>query len=248
MPRTRSRRRLHRSLITEAVPADRPPVTMPSKPPSDLDRAVAAHVATLIPDGAAVQLGLGGLADAVAAELGSRRGLRVRSGLVGDWLLGMAEAGAVDSVVAGMTVGSPELYAFLDDNPIVEFAPGAETAAMVEGPFLAVNSAVEVDLLGQVGAEYVGDRLVGGVGGQVDFLRAAHGCGVGIVALPSVTPSGAGRIVTRVSGPVTTSKSDVDVVVTEHGVADLRACTLAERAARLTAVAHPNHRGALSRA
>ncbi|MCD2197659.1 acetyl-CoA transferase [Actinomycetospora endophytica] len=247
MPRTRSRRRLHRSLVTEAFPADRPPITTGSKPPSELDRAVAGRVAALVPDGAAVQLGLGGLADAVAAELGSRRGLRMRSGLVGDWLPGLAEAGALDSVVAGMTLGGPDLYAFLDDNPIAEFAPGSEITAAVEGPFVAVNSAVEVDLLGQIGAEYVGDRLVGGVGGQVDFLRAAHGRGVGVVALPSVTTTGATRIVPRLADPVTTSKSDVDVVVTEHGVADLRACTVRERAERLIAVAHPDHRAGLTR-
>ncbi len=252
MPRTRSRRRLHTSRITAAIPAARPMVAVPARPPSELDRAVAAQVALLVPDGAVVQLGLGGLADAVAAQLCSRRGLRVRSGLLGTWLVDLAASGALatgpGSVVGGLTLGSPELYAFLDGHPDVEIAPGADIGALDGGPFVAVNSAVEVDLLGQVGAEYVGDRLVGGVGGQVDFSRAAHGHGVAVVALPSVTPKGASRIVARVTGPVTSSKSDVDVVVTEHGVADLRACTVSERAERLVAVAHPDHRTALSRA
>ncbi|MEJ2870448.1 acetyl-CoA hydrolase/transferase C-terminal domain-containing protein [Actinomycetospora sp. OC33-EN08] len=234
MPRTRSRWRLHSSLVTASVVADRPMVTLPFRPPSRTDRAVAANVAALVPDGAVVQLGLGGLADAVAAELASRRRLRVRSGLVGDWLLDLARAGAVDRVVAGMTLGSPELYTFLDDNPLAEFAPCA--AVHVDGPFFAVNSAIEVDLYGQVGAEYAGGRLVGGVGGQVDFFRAAHGSGAAILALPSTTPSGAARIVEQLSGPVTSAASDVDLVVTDRGVADLRGCTVAQRRERLLVV------------
>ncbi|MEJ2890313.1 acetyl-CoA hydrolase/transferase C-terminal domain-containing protein [Actinomycetospora aeridis] len=257
MPRTRSRSRLHRSRITEAVPSRRPLPSAAARPPSATDRAVAAAVVDLVPDHAVIQMGIGGLPDAVASELRGRRGLRVRSGLVGDWLLELAHAGALaegpGTVVAGMALGSPELYAFLDGHDGVEFAPGADAGAVERcAPFVSVNSALEVDLLGQVGAEFIGDRLVGGVGGQADFFRAAHRGGdasAAVVALPSVTPTGASRIVARVSsGVVTSSKSDVDVVVTEWGAADLRACTVSERLERLVAIAHPDHRAALGAA
>lgn len=257
MPRTRSRRRLHRSRITAAIPSTRPLPTSPSRLPTDVERAVAANVASLVPDGAVIQLGLGALADAVAGELHCRRGLRVRSGLVGDWLVGLSRAGALargpGSVVTGMSLGEPELYAFLDGNPDVEFAPGADagliSADPAFSPFISVNSAVEVDLVGQLGAEVAGGRLVGGVGGQVDFFRAAHrggADGAAVVALASTSPRGASRIVPRVcDGVVTSSKSDVDVVVTEWGIADIRACSVSERVERLVAVAHPDHRAAL---
>lgn len=252
MPRTQSDRRLHRSLVTASIPATRPLPTPSPRAPTAVERAVAANAAALIPDDAVIQLGLGGLAEAVAAELHGRRGLRVRSGLVGDWLVGLASAGALADgpgcVTGAMALGGPELYEFLSGNPDVEFAAGAGADADRDEPLFSVNSAVEVDLVGQAGAEFAEGRLVGGVGGQVDFFRAAHRRGSAVVALPSVTPRGATRIVPRVVGPVTSSSTDVDVVVTEYGVADIRACTASERAGRIVEVAHPEHRVRLSHA
>ncbi len=257
MPRTRSSRRLHRSRVTAALHTAAPLAGSPARPPSEVERAVAANIATLVPDGAVLQLGLGSLPDAVGAALRARRGLRVRSGLVGDWLVDLSAAGALAagprSVVANLSLGSPGLYAFLDGAANVEFATNADlTAELADAaltPFVAINSAVEVDLLGQLGAEYAGGRLVGGVGGQVDFFRAAHrgADGAAVVGLAS-TARGVSRIVPQIVGPVTSLKSDVDVVVTEWGIADIRACSMSERVERLIAVAHPDHRAALAAA
>lgn len=249
MPRTRTSRRLHRSLVTAELHSSAPLAGSPARPPNDVERAVAANIATLVPDGGVIQLGLGSLADAVGDALRDRRGLRVRSGLVGDWLVGLDEAGALaagpDAVVANMALGGPALYAFLDGADSVELATNAEVIGELTtrppGPLVAVNAAMQVDLLGQVAAEVAGERLVGGVGGQVDFLRAAHRspAGAAVIGLPG------DRIVARIAGPVTSLKSDVDVVVTEWGVADIRACSVSQRVEQLIAVAHPDHRAAL---
>lgn len=249
MPRTRSARRLRRSRITASL--------NPARPASDVELRVAANVAALIPDGAVIQLGASALAEATAKALWSRRGLRVRSGLVGDWLVGLHEAGAFSghpgSAVTGIALGSPKLYAFLDGADIVEFAPISEqmgpTATAEFSPFFPINSAVEVDLFGQLNSELAGGRYVGAVGGQADFFRAAHRSdgGLAIVALASATPSGESRIVPRFGhGMVTSLKSDVDVVVTEWGIADIGACSMRERMERLAQVAHPDHREALA--
>jgi len=210
----------------------------------------------LVPDGATVQLGVGSLMDAVAKELRSRRGLRVRSGLVGDWLLDLHRAGSLDprpgSVVTGMALGSEKLYRFLDGCDFVEFAPIAEQIDLSDGgacsPFISINSSVEVDLIGQLNSEVAGGRYVGAVGGQSDFFRATHATdgGLAIVALASTTPSGESRIVSNLGdSTVTSGKSDVDLVVTEWGVADILAASMRERVERMTEAADPRHRAAL---
>jgi acyl-CoA hydrolase len=258
MPRTRASRRLHRSQVTAEIESSRPLATDPARPADDVEKRVAANVASIVPDGAVIQLGASALAEAVAAELRVRRGLRVRSGLVGDWLVGLHEAGALDdrpgSVVTGMALGGKALYAFLDGSDVVDFVPTdelIEPTTMAEfSPFVSINSAVEVDLFGQLNSEVAGGRYVGAVGGQVDFFRTAHRSegGIAIVALSSQSPKGASRIVAELSGPLVTSlKSDVDVVVTEWGVADIRACSMSERRERLLEIAHPDHRDSLTR-
>lgn len=257
MPRTRSSRRLHRSKVTAAVVSSRPLAGSPARPANDVELQVAANVASLIPDGAVIQLGASALAEAVAAELQVRRGLRVRSGLVGDWLVGLHESGALDdrpgSIVTGMALGGKELYNFLDGSPLVEFAPIKEQTGPTDtaefSPFVSINSAVEVDLFGQLNSETGGGRYIGAVGGQVDFFRAAQRSddGMALVALASTAVDGTSRIVPELTGGLVTSlKSDVDVVVTEWGVADIRACSMNERIDRLVQVAHPEHRTALA--
>ena len=255
MPATRSALRLHRSQVTASREVSTPLATTHRPVPTDAERLVAAHVRRLVPDGATVQLGIGGLAQAIGSAISARRDLRVRSGLVGDWLLEMARAGALrsshDAVVAGLALGSEELYELLATSEQVRFAPMSgqlrDRDPAWDAPAFSLNSAIEVDLLGQVNAEVAAGRYVGGVGGQVDFLRAARRTRVGgaVVALPSTSPRGASRIVSTLSGPVTSLKSDVDFVVTEWGVADLRSATLSERASRMIAVADPSHREAL---
>jgi len=256
MPRTNSARRLHRSLVTASIPSSGTLAGSPARQPSEAERKAAENVAGFIPSGATIQLGVGALADAVAQAIRGRRGLRVRSGLVGDWLADLGDAGALDdspgSCVTGVALGSERLYAFVNDSEQVRFAPLDEQiapAAIAEcDPFISVNSAIEVDLHGQVNSEVAGGRYVGAVGGQVDFFRAARRArsGLAIVALPATnTADTTSRIVSRLQGPVTTPQSDVDIVVTELGVADLRGTSYRERAERLIDVAAPQHRTVL---
>lgn len=254
VPVTHGPGRVHGSVFAATVTTDRGPTPVPDRPGGEIEARIAAHVAALVPDGAVLQLGVGGLATAVAGALRGHRGLRVHSGLVGDWLVDLDECGALvtgdgpPAVVAGTALGTDRLYRHLDRNPRVEMRPvelvhpPAVTAA-IPG-FVAVNQALQVDLDGQVGAESVAGRYVGAVGGQVDFLRGAamSAGGIGIVALPSVTTRGASRIVERLDGPVTTSATDVGWVVTEHGAVDLRGLSRGERARALRTVADPSHR------
>ncbi|TCP50750.1 acyl-CoA hydrolase [Tamaricihabitans halophyticus] len=255
MPRPNAARRLHSSLVTASISTSRALAGSPARAPSEVERDVAVKVAELVPSGATIQLGVGALAEAIGWELRGHRGLRVRSGLVGDWLVDLQEAGALDaepgSCVVGMAVGTERLYRFLDESDIVYLAPITEQispeAISRDGPLVAINAAIEVDLLGQVNSEAIGDRYVGGIGGQLDFFRAcrASAGGMAIVALAATAPSGTGRIVGQLSGPVTTPKSDIDVVVTEWGAADIRACSLSERAEALARLADPRHRAEL---
>ena len=259
MPRTSSLRRLHRSQVAASVTSSRPLADSPARPATTAELAVAKNVAAFVPAGATIQLGVGALADAIARELHGRRDLRVRSGLVGDWLVDLDEAGALADVpgscVTGMALGTERLYKFLSDSAKVLMAPVDEQLAPAPlaqcDPYVAMNSAIEVDLHGQVSAEVVGGRYVGAVGGQAGFFRAARlaRSGLAIVALAATNADGtASRIVPVVSGPVTTAQSDVDLVITEFGAADLRGTSYRERVERLIAIAAPQHRAALASA
>jgi acyl-CoA hydrolase len=255
MPRTKSSRRLHESLVTATFDVVAPLLGSPARAADETERRLAANVAQFVRDGSTVQLGAGALAEAIAAELIDRRRLRVRSGLVGDWLVDLYEAGSIDSTagscVVSMALGSDRLYRFVDGNEGIEFAPSQDLidhAALARcDHFVAMNSAVEVDLLGQVNSEMVGDRYVGAVGGQVDFFRATRvsRTGTTVVAAPSTTRRGDSRIVAHLNGPVTTLKNDYDVVVTEWGVAEIGSRPLSARIEALIGIAHPDHRDAL---
>lgn len=254
MPVTRNPARLHASRVVVARESDTPLPQSTPETPSELQRQLARHVAALVPDGASLQLGIGALAGAIAGELRTRRGLRLRSGMVGDWVLDLADAGALDTqtpdaCLASLAVGSRPLYQSLSPGGLLGFAPPSALMAPVRGsPLMAINSAIEVDLAGQVNAEWVGTRYVGAVGGQTDYFRAARASdgGLAILALTSLTAHGASRIVAQ-SARVTSAQSDIDVIVTEHGVADIRATTLDERGALIAALAAPRHRGSLRR-
>lgn len=217
-------------------------------------RRIAAHVATLVGDAATVQLGVGALPAVVGAELAARRDLRVCSTLAGDWLLALADAGALaegpDAVVVSEAAGSPALHGYAASGPVrLTTVTEVNRAAASAAGLVAMNSALQVDLTGQVNAEEIDAGYVGGVGGQPDFLRAAQrsegGCSV--VMLGATADRGRRSRVVRAlhDGTVTTPRSAVDVVVTEFGVADLRGRSLDERAAALIAVAAPQHRDAL---
>ena len=253
LPMTRGSGRLHRSRVVVARESDAPLLESPAEEPGDVQRQVARQVATLIPDGATVQLGIGGLAVAVAGALRDRRGLKIRSGMVGDWFLDLLDSGAIDTAtpdacLASLAVGSRHLYASLSREGILGFALPAQLVVPIPGsPFMAINSAIEVDLNGQVNAELVGERYVGAIGGQTDYFRAARRSagGLAILALPATTGREAGSRIVRRCAYVTSAQSDVDVIVTEHGAADIRATTLKNRNILIANIADPRARGAL---
>ncbi len=261
--------------IAHAVEVDYPIAVAAAPRVSEVEQAIARHVADLVDDGACVQVGIGSLASAVVEGLRSHRFLGIHSGMMTAALQQLVELGAVDNsrktIDRGVSVtacvyGDAALYAAAAANPTLRlreprYTHGAGVIASLVG-FVALNSALEVDLLGQVNAEATigGDgrlRQVGGVGGLNDFVRGARAApgGRAIVALPSRQPSrgggngsGAARIVARLSGPATVAAADADIAVTEHGVADLRHASSDERARRLVAIAHPDDRDDLAAA
>jgi acyl-CoA hydrolase len=247
------------------VASDDRVIDMPDPEPSAVERAVAQQVAALIPDRATVQLGVGTLPAAVARALSDHRELGVHSGVVSDALVDLVERGVVTNAhkgrdggrtVTGGLFGTQRLRDFAEQSGAIDMRSAeythdiAVTAALAQ--FHTINSAIEIDLSGQANAEIAGDRYLGAVGGQVDFVRGgvASAGGRSIIAVPSTTPDGRhSRIVASLDGrPVTTPRSDVDVIVTEYGAAQLRGCPLRERARRLIAIAHPDHRESLLRA
>lgn len=241
------------------IGSSRMPAQMPTPALSAQAKSVARRVATLVPDEATLQFGIGALPEAVLAELFDRRDLGIHSGIINDTAVKLIRAGvatgAAKTLDRGMAVGglfgaSAEVFAWAHRNPAVRLRPTAYThdPRVLAGSrqLIAINAAIEVDLTGQVNAEAIGRRYVGAVGGAGDFLTGAHRShgGVPIIALPS-TARGASRIVNQLSGPVSTPRSQPIVVVTEHGVADLRSATLDQRVERMLAIADPAHRGEL---
>lgn len=245
--------------ITASVYVDEPPAEMATPAFDEATLGVAREVAGIVEDGATLQFGIGGLPAACLQALGGHRDLGIHSGIINDAALDLIESGVATGArktlnagvaIGGLLGGTQRLFRFAHRNPRLELRPTRYTHAQAvlaaSYRMTAINAAIEVDISGQVNAETVGSRYVGAVGGAVDFLRganASHG-GVPIVALPS-SAKGRSRIVARLGGPVSTPRSEPVVVVTEHGVADLRGLTLEQRAARLIAIAAPEHRSGL---
>ncbi len=255
--------RLAAAEIDYAVPVSRPPVEVASAAITETDEAIARHAAAYVEDGSVLQIGIGAVPDAFLRLLGDRRDLGVHSGMVGDGLVGLAEAGVITNArkpldrgvsVTGSLIGTRRLHEFAHRNPGIRMCDTSYThdAAVLArlDKLVTVNSALEVDLTGQVNAEQTGDSYLGGTGGQVNFVRAGSRSpgGHAIIALPATARGGTvSRITARLSGPVTTARSEVDVIVTEFGAAELKGQPLAERARRLTAIAHPGFREELER-
>lgn len=243
------------------VRSSRPPLELVHPQAGAAEQAIARHVAGLIEDGATLQFGLGALPEAILAALADRRDLGVHSGAIGDQVAALMRSGVINNAkksidrgvsVAGIMFGSKRLHDFAHRNPQIQFRSSAYThgpgvLAQIER-FTALNSAVEVDLSGQINAEVAAGVYVGAVGGAVDFLRAAHYSkgGLPIVALAS-TAGRHSRIVAKLNGPVSTPRSDAGIIVTEYGIADLRGATLSERTRRMIAIAHPDQREQLER-
>jgi acyl-CoA hydrolase len=217
--------------------------------------AIAARVGALVPDGATVQTGLGKIGVATLAALADHRGLSIHSGMVTEPLIILLDRDAVERVTTGVALGSADLYARVATDPRVRFRPVGETHAISTPAaiprFIAVNSAIEIDLFGQVNAEWMDGRQVSGGGGLIDFLRGAWASdgGVPVVALPASAKGDAlSRIVPRLSCPPSVGRGDPVVIVTEHGVADLRGLSIDARAAALIDIAAPSHRDRLAEA
>lgn len=246
------------SQLVEAVHA---PLSLARTAPGPVEEAIARHVAGLVEDGATLQLGVGNLPEAVLAALQSHRDLGLHTGAVGDGVVRLAEAGVLTNArktrdvgvsVGGVLMGSDTLRRWAHRNAAfhlreTEYTHDPDVLASCH-KLAAINTAVEVDLTGQVNAEVVGGTYVGAVGGAVDFLRGAARSrgGLPIVALQS-TAKGASRIVSTLNGPVSTPRSDAGLIVTDHGIADLRGQPLSRRVRRLIDIAAPEHREALER-
>jgi len=267
MPRTLGDAFIHVSKLDYIVPVDYKLPESPMGEASELARQIARHIAGLIPDGATLQMGIGGIPDAVLRELTNHKHLGVHSEMFSDGIIDLVERGVVDGerktlhpgkIIAGFMLGTQRLYDFVNDNPIVEMHP----TEYVNDPFIiaenekmvAINAAIEVDLSGQVCADSIGPRLYSGVGGQVDFIYGASRSkgGVPIVAMPA-TANVKGEVLSKIvptlrpgSGVVTT-RSHVRFVVTEYGAADLYGKTIRQRARALIAVAAPQFREELER-
>jgi 4-hydroxybutyrate CoA-transferase len=263
MPRTHGDGVIHVDDIDYLVEVDEPIHELPEHELTEAERSIGRHCAELVEDGATLQLGIGAIPQATFAYLGDHQRLGIHTEMLSDGVVDLVEKGVITGeakkvhpgkIVAGFALGTRKLYDFLHDNPLVamlDIAYVNETAVIRRNPKVtAINSAIEVDLTGQVCADSIGDRQYSGVGGQMDFVRGAalSEGGKPIIALPSVTSGGESRIVSylRPGAGVVTTRAHVHYVVTEHGIADLFGKNLRQRAAALIAIAHPKHRDALA--
>lgn len=252
------------SRINCAVEVSRPPVEVPAARISELDEAIARHCAAYIGDGSVIQTGVGAVPDALLRLLQDRKDLGVHSGMLGDGLVELVESGVVTNArkeidtgvsINGALIGTRRLYQWAHRNPQMRMCATSYThdAAVLArlSRLVTLNSALEVDLTGQVNAEQSGSAYLGGTGGQVDFVRAGARSpgGHSIIALPSTAKGGTiSKITPTLSGPVTTARTEVDLIVTEYGAAELKGQSLAERTRRLIAIAHPDFQEELDRA
>lgn len=266
MPRTCGDTFLHISELSAVVETSRPPLEMHVEPPDDVQRRIANHVAGLIEDGSVLQMGIGGIPDSVLALLANHKDLGIHSEMVSDGVIELIQRGVINNrrkkihpgkALLGFVLGSQRLFDFISDNPFFEF----QRTEYVNDPFLiaqndrmvAINSALEVDLTGQVCSDSIGPKPYSGFGGQVDFIRGAARSrgGKPVIALPSTACGGkVSRIIPflKQGAGVVTSRADVHYVVTEYGAAYLHGRNLRQRAQALISIAHPDFREQLTEA
>jgi len=260
MPRTYGDSYIHVSNIDAIVESSRPLCELKKPKITDVNVAIARNVAGLIDDGAVIQTGIGGIPDAVLPFLMDRKDLGVHSELVSDGVMPLIEAGVLTGarknykprkIIVGFVLGTKKMFEFVDNNPVFEFHPTAYTnhPAFIarNDNMVAINSALQIDLTGQVCSDSIGNQFYSGIGGQVDFLRGASYSkgGKPIIALSSTAKSGSvSRIVSMLSpgAGVVTSRGLVRYVVTEYGVAYLHGKSIRERAKALIEIAHPAFR------
>ena len=265
MPRTLGDSFIHVDEIDFGVEVDLPPAEHIDPPIGEVELAIGEHVAQLVPDRATLQMGIGSIPAAVGLALRGKRDLGIHTELFTDAVLDLVEAGAITGaakeinrgkIVTAFLMGSRRLYDFVDDNPMIEMRPVDYTndTSVIRRfrRMVAINSALSIDLTGQVSADSIGTRFYSGVGGQMDFMRGAALApeGRAIIALPSTA---AGGTVSRIAAVlaegagVVTSRAHVRTVVTEYGVAELFGCSVRERCAALIRIAHPDFRDDLTR-
>jgi 4-hydroxybutyrate CoA-transferase len=271
MPRTLGDAFIHVSRLTHIVPVNYPLVEMKMAEDgtSDVIEKIASYIVGLIPDGATMQTGIGAIPDTVLKYLDGKRDLGIHTELFSDGVIDLVDSGILTSakktlhpgkIIAGFVLGTQKLYDWVNDNPLIELHP----TEYINDPFViaqndrmvAINSAIEVDLTGQVCADSIGPKLYSGVGGQLDFIYGASRSkgGVPIIALPSTAEMRDGTIVSRIvpllkhGAGVVTSRNHVHYIVTEYGIAELYGRSIRQRAQALINIAHPDFRDELHQA
>ncbi|WKB80224.1 acetyl-CoA hydrolase/transferase C-terminal domain-containing protein [Cellulophaga lytica] len=264
VPRTHGDGIIHINDIDCAVEVNTPIHTHSITPISKIEQEIGKHVAGLIDDGATLQMGIGNIPNAVLSNLGNHKRLGIHTEMFSDGVLPLIESGVVTGedkavkhgkIVTCFAVGSQKLYDFVDDNPLVHFKEAAytnDTSIIRRNPKVtAINSAIEIDLTGQICADTIGSRQYSGVGGQMDFIRGASLSkgGKPIFAMPSITAKGISKITPflKQGAGVTTTRAHVHYVATEYGVVNLYGKNLQERAKALISISHPNFREELSK-
>jgi len=264
MPRVHGNGIIHIRTINAVVECHDPIFEIAINPPTPEEAKIGSFIAEIVEDGATLQTGIGGIPNAALLALKNHKNLGMHSEMFSDGVVDLVECGALNGlmkkrqwgkIVAGFCIGSRRLYDFIDDNPVVEMRDIGfvnDTAVIRTNPKVtAINSAIEVDLFGQICADSIGQRQYSGVGGQVDFIRGASLSegGKPIIALNSITRKGVSKIVPTLKpgASVTTSRAHVHYVVTEYGTAYLYGKNLRERASALINIAHPDHREALEK-
>ncbi len=265
MPRTQGDALIHVDSISCLVEVDEPLFEVPVPQLTEADIGIGRHIAELIEDGATLQMGIGSIPNAVLAALGDHKDLGVHTEMFSDGVIQLVEKGVINGrrkikhpgrLVAGFVMGTRKLYDFIDDNPqvlMLDIAYVNDTAVIRRNPKVtAINSAIEVDITGQVCADSIGRRQYSGVGGQMDFIRGASLSegGKPIIALQSETSRGESKIVPflKEGAGVVSTRAHVHYIVTEFGVANLYGKNLRQRASELIRIAHPDHRDALEKA
>ncbi|AXG74218.1 acetyl-CoA hydrolase/transferase family protein [Flavobacterium arcticum] len=264
MPRTFGDGVIHVSEINYLVEVDMPIYGHEPDAITEQEAKIGIHVASLIEDESTLQMGIGSIPNAALANLTNHKNLGLHTEMFSDGVIDLIESGVINCnykgtvrgrALATFLIGSKRLYDFVDDNPFIEMRESSfvnDTSVIRKNKkMVAINSAIEVDLTGQVCADSIGCRMYSGVGGQMDFIRGAalSEGGKAIIALPSVTKKGANRIVPflKQGAGVVTTRSHVQYIVTEYGIADLYGKTLKQRAEALINIAHPDHREAIAR-
>ena len=265
MPRTYGDALLHVDEIDFLVEHDAPIFSLHLTEPNAIETQIARHIVPLIEDGSTLQLGIGNIPNATLAEMGHLKNLGIHTELLTEGVLDLVKKGVINGyekkidkgkIIASFAMGTQELYDFIDHNPSVEMTEASysnEVSVIRQNPkMISINSAIEVDITGQVCADSIGTTIFSGFGGQIDFVRGAmlSEGGKSIIAFPSVTNTGESKIVPflKQGAGVVTTRAHVQYIVTEYGVAELFSKSLQERAKALIAIAHPDHREALERA